>query len=623
MVLCAVLAIVVWAPLGRFILAALGARDLGFSCAIALGTGAWGFIVLLLGLAGWLWPGVLAGAAAILALMLRADYLSFPFPWKLRPVRDALPGAIVLRAALGTVGLFCLGLAALASLAPETSFDALNVHLPYARDAAREHRLAFARNNWSSAMPALPLMSYVTAFVLSGVELAKLCNFVAYLAAGGIVYRFARREGELCGLAAATLFWSAPIALYEATTALIDLPLALYSALAVLALLEWTRTGDRPLVAVSAVGLGLALGCKYHALFWLAPAVVILFCHARWVERRTWRETGGLSLLYLGIVAALAAPWLVRAWVYTGNPVFPVANAWFRSPYFTPAMEAAARAAYANEGIGTSWEALLRLPWQVAFHPGPFRGTVGPVFFVGTLAAAAAALVRRDRTLGYALLLAGAYFVAWGRTAQEIRYLLPIVPLLAAATAMALVGGRPEAGAAAGLRRVAAWAGGIAIVAAGVANLPSFYPLWVKEWTYWHSFQSPLEYLAGQQSAEDYLRRDVPSIEVYNWMNGQLGPSDRVLLLNDAAQFYARVPTLYSFTVDGETVLLQESEAGVLGRLKELGITHVLLNYNGLAPLPGVAPRQGVYFFLDGEFRRRHLEPLCSRNNVVLYRVRG
>ena len=96
---------------------------------------------------------------------------------------------------------------------------------------------------------------------------------------------------------------------------------------------------------------------------------------------------------------------------------------------------------------------------------------------------------------------------------------------------------------------------------------------------------------------------------------------DRILLLNDAAQFYARVPTLYSYTVEGEEILLQETSEGVLRKLKESGITHVLLNYNGVAPLPGVVPRRGVYFFMDPTFQEKHLETMYAKNNVVLYRL--
>jgi hypothetical protein len=152
--------------------------------------------------------------------------------------------------------------------------------------------------------------------------------------------------------------------------------------------------------------------------------------------------------------------------------------------------------------------------------------------------------------------------------------------------------------------------------------LPPVYPLWAREWTYWHGYRSPLPYLLGRETRQEYLIRDVPSIYVYDFVNRNLAAGSRILLLNDASQFYANVPTLYSFTVEGEKILGEATEQGVLMRLKESGISHVLLNYNGIAPLPGVEPRRGVYLFLDPGFQARFLEPLFSAKHVTLYRVR-
>ena len=465
-------------------------------------------------------------------------------------------------------------------------------------------------------MPALPLMSYITAFLISGLPLAKLFNVVCYLASGGVTYWFARRWwSPLHGAAAALLVWSSPVALYEATTALVDLPLTLYSAVAVFSVLEWTRRQESSYLWLSAATLGLALGCKYHAALWFIPILFILAWHCLRGRAQTPRQFARLALAYSLIAAAVFLPWLVRTWYYTGNPVFPVANSFFASPYFTPAMEKAALAMYDNEGVGRSWQALAQLPWTVTFHPGPFRGNLGVLFLPGVVLA----LVRRKTPqIRFGLALAGAYFYLWALTLQEIRYLLPLAPLLSVLTSFGLLGNNP---ATAQSRPRLAYAGLVLILCASVMSFPSVYPLWTKEWTYWHSYQSPLSYLLGRETRQDFMRRDVPSVYVYDFINEKLAAPDRILLLNDASQFYSRVPTLYSYTVEGEEILLQETADGVVRKLKESGITHVLLNYNDIAPLPGVVPRQGVYFFLDRTFQEKHLRAIYSANNVVLYRL--
>ncbi len=587
-------------------------------------------LILALGVAGLLYKSALL----ILIFVL---YLALGLRKEIFPLRDSTPssqeeGWIRFPAFILLVMSFVFIVLALGSTpAPETAFDSLNVHLPYARDAAVTHRAGFSPNNWSSVMPALPLMSYITAFVFSGLTLAKLFNFLCYLLCGAVIFSFVRRWwGSLHASAAALLFWSSPIALYEATTALIDLPLTLYCAVAVLALLDWTISGARSRLWLSAIFLGLASGCKYHAAFWIVPVFLIIAWEILVRRRVTFREFLALASRFALVAGLLVLPWLLRAWMYTGNPIFPLANSFFQSPLFPPSMDAAARAMYANEGTGASLAALIKLPWMVTFHPGRFRGSLGLLFLPGVVLA----LMRgRSRQVRYGLVAAGLFFLAWGVTAQEIRYLLPVLPLLCVVTVAGLLGERLPGGDGAASSRsktrptaarpILACVASLVIALSAVMSLPSLYPSWVKEWTYWHSYQSPLNYLLGKESAEDYLRRDVPSIYVYDYINEHLKPQDRILLLNDASQYYSRIPTLYSFTVEGEDLLHRETEEGVIAKLRQSQITHVLLNYNGITPLPGVAPRMGVYFFLDKSFQERHLEALYSKNNVVLYRVRS
>lgn len=624
--------LLLWAPLGHRLLSRILGEDFpaGWAICAAIGLGLWGLWVLLLGILGALFLPILLASAVAVFIFLGITPARRP---GVVPLRTASPLPLyptrVLVGAFAMLSATYLVIVTASALAPELSFDALNVHLPYARDAAASHRIQFAPNNWSSAMPALPLMSYVTGFLFSGLTLAKLFNTVCYVLTGGVIYYFSRRWGSaLHGIVAVGLFWSSPVALYEATTALIDLPFTLYSGLAVLSLLEWTRQDEDRFLWLSAFSLGLALSCKYHAIFWSLPFALVISWHFLAARKSKVRALIPILFRYALIVCACFLPWVLRTWLYTGNPVFPLANGIFKSPYFTSAMERASWAVFANEGVGRSWQSLLALPWTVTFHPGPFHGTLGIGFFVGVVVA-----LLRPKTLQqrYGLVIAGIYFYTWGIVAQEIRYLLPLAPLLAVLSSFGILDAGQEPSAkgrtlAAGrlhfsLRHAAMSAGCLALLAAALLSLPLLYSSWVKEWTYWHSYRSPWGYLLGRESAQEYLQRDVPSIYVYDFLNQSLTRRDRVLLLNDHAQYYSRIPTLYSFTVEGEGILLQDTEQGVLEKLRASHITHVLLNYNGIAPLPGVQPRSGVYFFLDREFQEKNFERVYAKNNVVLYRV--
>jgi hypothetical protein len=626
--LCGAFALILWAPLGRWILGRWDEKSLcnATSLPIALGMGVWALWILLLGVTGLLYKSVLVISGIALFAVLRLD--RYLLPQKREggnPPKN--PGQAIFIATLAVIALIYFSLIFASAFAPELSWDSLNVHLPYARDSAVAHRLGFVRNNWSSLMPSLPLMSYITAFLFSNVTLAKIFNVLCYLLGGGILYWFARRWwGTAHAVAACVLFWSCPVALYEATTTMIDLPLTVFSEIAVLSLLEWVRWEKTAFFWLSAISFGLALGCKYHAGFWLLPLLAVIWWHEAGVRKHNRGHALMLAFRYSIVAFLIFLPWLVRSYIYTGNPVFPVANSIFKSPLFPPTMDAAARDVYVNFREGFSLIKMLELPWAVSFQPASFHGTLGAIFFIGTLFAL---LRRKTPQVRNGLFCALIYFGSWALTAQEIRYLLPLLPLLAMITTAGFLGISPtplvesvEARKVALLKRLGYYGGMAAIVAGSCMAFPPVYPKLVHDWTYWHSFISPFPYLSGRQTREEFLQRDVPSIYVFDYINKNLKSSDLVYLLGEGAVFYSQVPALYSFTVDGDSVLLQDTGEGIMERLRQLKITHVLLNYNSVTPpISGVKIRPGAYIFLDKAFLERYLAPLYSKNNVVLYRV--
>jgi hypothetical protein len=96
----------------------------------------------------------------------------------------------------------------------------------------------------------------------------------------------------------------------------------LFAAGAYFLLRHW-RTGDRFDLLLAGIGLGLAFGTRWYAV----PAVLAVL--AGWAvvllaDRR--RREGSLANagLLAGLIAGLGGFWLLRNWVESGNPVFPV-----------------------------------------------------------------------------------------------------------------------------------------------------------------------------------------------------------------------------------------------------------------------------------------------------------
>lgn len=112
--------------------------------------------------------------------------------------------------------------------------------------------------------------------------------------------------------------------------------------------------------AVAGALFGAAAALKYsNAIFALAALPLVLAMPA---PSRGSRLLACLGYVAGGVIAvgALAGPWLVMMYREFGNPVFPLLNAWFRSPYAPPVNELSERF------TPGSWLAVLSFPFRLA-----------------------------------------------------------------------------------------------------------------------------------------------------------------------------------------------------------------------------------------------------------------
>lgn len=177
-----------------------------------------------------------------------------------------------------------------------------------------------------------------------------------------------------------------------------------------------TRPG-REARAVLVIGLlvGLLLGLKVSNLWFAGPLGLWWLLRHRGLPG--WR---GLPLaLVCGLLVAGSS--YVYAGVLTGNPVLPLFNGWFQSPWF-----AAGNFHDARWDTGFVWS----LPWDLVFHAGRYLETrsIGPLVLIGLAGSFLVALVRpRARPLALVALLCLLLPLS---QIQYARYVYPAVALL-------------------------------------------------------------------------------------------------------------------------------------------------------------------------------------------------
>ncbi len=144
------------------------------------------------------------------------------------------------------------------------------------------------------------------------------------------------------------LFLSLPVIVKLSITVYVDLGLIFFSTAALLQLLRWAETGFRPKhIVIAGIFTGLCLGTKPNGLlsflflvlaipFLYRPGTELNLSHLN-DERRAHslrfillRPLGWFTA-FVVIAIIVYSPWMLRNYVWTGNPIYPMAQSLFSS----------------------------------------------------------------------------------------------------------------------------------------------------------------------------------------------------------------------------------------------------------------------------------------------------
>ncbi len=555
---------------GAAVLRRLGARTEGLAeeapFALALGLGALSYLVLAVGLLGWLRAWVGGGLIVLLAALGWRHLLRLP--------REALAGLRGLRpgaegALVGGFVLLLGGLTALGALAPsgDMDYDGLFYHLTLPKLYLLHGRIGPLPWLTHSNFPFQLEMLYLLGLMLKGQALAKLFHFGCGWLTALALYAFGRRYwSPRAGALGAIAFVTAPFVVWELTSAYNELAFALFAFLSLAALTHWYVRRESGWLWTAAILCGLALGTKMLALALVLFAVGALLVALR---HETARGRAAVRIAaFVALALAVGAPWYVKSYLWTGNPVYPFFYEVFGGKYWSLTRAQEYSAAQHAFGLGTGAVQFLLLPWNLTMHPAPFtdRGfstliaslgplplTLLPLLFLWRRWGAAGAI-----TLGFAALYAG----LWFGLSQNSRYLLPALPGLCAGVGLAadrLLARRDAA--ALGTRAVY---GLVALYALGLAFL----------------LVGPGARAAvGIEPPGDYLARTSRAYAVAQAVNEATPPAAKVMVLGDEPRmFYLE----RDFFLGNHAVIFRAEEtataAAFEGTLRRDGVTHVLLD---------------------------------------------
>jgi Dolichyl-phosphate-mannose-protein mannosyltransferase len=419
---------------------------------------------------------------------------------------------VVAFAAFTYVGFF-------SALAPEHSSDGMSYHLNEVLKYRAAHGFFHATTDMYFNLSQGVELLYLFALNFGHHSSASVLHFTFLVVLAFLILCYGRRIGRPeVGVAAAIFTYASPIVLLDASMAYVDVALAA-DLFALFYLLQiWDETRDPKLL----VPIGILAGFGYEVKYTAILAVPYALGFIAW---KLWRARKPMlrPVLVVSLLAACCIlPWMVKNWIELQNPVSPFANSLFPNPYVHVSLERGWRSDLTRYTLPSRW----KIPLQVTVQGDYLEGFLGPLFLLTPLALFAL----RSRP-GRQVLLAAAIFGLFYFSNIGTRFLIPMVPFVSLALALA----------AADIR----WLLITLVTAAAISCWPDVYNLYCASGAF-RIESPPVRAALRLQGEQAYLGQDA-DYNIVTMIGGVVPPGHTIFSVNQGGQSYLQRDLLVGY----------------------------------------------------------------------------
>ena len=467
-------------------------------------------------------------------------------------------------------------------LAPDVSTDALEYHLLIPKLYLQHNAIDYLPLLVESNYPSLGEYVFAALLAIGDDIAAKSFHFLCAILLLFAIARLARALNIASdGVLAAALFFSMPVAALTSGWAWNDMLFTLFVILTIVHLIEGR-------FVTAGVLFGFATWTKYtFVLVGVALAAILI----RGLIQKWWsvRDVARFAVP----VVVIAAIWMTKNAVMTGNPVYPFLNGIFHSPFWTAADDEYFRATLTRYEIPEwHWWTYVAFPFLLTLKPRVIDVQTGviPLILLPLLFVRA-----KDKVTSILRTYLITIVIAWLVIRTETRSLLSLFAILSAIYAARIEvfrGWRVVVGTAVALNAI------IILVTTTIVT-------------------NPVRYFLGRESRQEYIVREDPKQDAYRWLDNE--PSVQgVLLVGLHDPYFLRKPALFSSCCDTPIAQVIDTNA-----LKQQGITHVAFRAREFARenrehLYSWTPQQRDAFL---GFLRQRCRPIVSVNDVLILRI--
>ena len=466
-------------------------------------------------------------------------------------LREIIPKSPGWLKSLGWVGIFFAAIlfillfyAWYMALTPPFSWDAQVYHLVIPKIYLENNGFVRIPLNVYSNMPHTMDLLFLVSMKVGDDVVANLLHYAMGILLCLSLYSFGRRHfSPMVGIIASLLFICHPMVMYEFSVSFIDVGLGLFCFWTAVCCLETIRTGRAGFAFLSGLFAGMCMGAKYTMIATALTAFLILLFYPIFVKKKNHVilpfpspviHNISSSILFLIPAVLLILPWLIKNALYTGNPVYPLMYSIFSGHEWSAQQSSWLVDWQHSIGMGRSLVDYLLLPLRVFIKSNQALGYAG---FAGTLypyillPLPASLLIRKNgKIVLFIFLFFTIFFIFWASGAQQVRFLIPALPLLALCSAAGMDSLREK-------RPKFFYTLLLALIAVAPVHLAAdhIYTELKREGSY-------LPIISGRQTRAEFLRSRVRSYPSFEYLKTHCKPAEPVLFLFENKGYYCPQP---------------------------------------------------------------------------------
>ena len=513
------------------------------------------------------------------------------------------------------------------ALVPTLNNDTLNLYFWCPKAWIQQNALSDLKFHYIDNMIFWTPLLHAFTMLLSGEVLAKLFNvYTPGILSALVVFMLARRYFKLeIAILALAVYYNSYCNAWISESGRINFAMAFFELSAMYCFFSWLEAWGverKRWVLLSGIFAGFAVGTHISSV---KTVITVAFLFA---VASTWKKRGGagaalkpLTVFFIA-AAVFASPLFIRNYVTTGNPTYPFLNRLFTGQEYEGGVDGlnvlrrAQPTPTPRDFFCKLWDISTKPYWKTRSQtPCVLILAFVPLFF----------LLRNTtwkirRLFWVALLL----YVLWFFTQRMTRYgydYLSLLSIVASYTICALIESR---------RRVVAIAAVCTVFLVFVLDMD-------KNIRFYHPDGKLLQCALGVLPRRDYLiemsakRAFSPNYGLCEFINSNTREEAVVFGTTEVEEYWFDRPYLSVRERAGTDIYREKSPERLLGKMKELGITHVIYSRKYIEAInrwmhksaigdDDFYPRDNL--FEDKGFQKKYLKKLLEDHTDILYEVR-